>query len=259
MATGIVLGVAAWLTLSALAAKSPRVVADRKLVAKDVAPAIQNSSAPDPAGTTDPAKPDEPPPPKPDETAASDAVSPKQPEPSVPAVAVDPPAASKPEAAAPAAENAAEPSAEGKPASMPAKPEPEDPKPEDPKAAPAASEAGPGEPAGRDPLADPATSDTSSSALAQIEMHLDDKFVKLDFQEKTLREFLDVIGEFSTIPIGLDREALAKVGKGPLTLVTVRKNDVTVAQALEAALARHGLEAVVRGGKLVVTTVPAKP
>ncbi len=162
---------------------------------------------------------------------------------------------SKQEAGRPAPAGATEPPAESKPANVPAKVEQED-----SKTSAAVAQAAPGEaaadPGMRDPLADPPAGDTSSTALAQIEMHLDDKLVKIDFQEKSLREFLDVLSEFSTILIGLDREALAKVGKGPQTQVTVRLTDVTVAQALEAGLARHGLVAVVRGGKLIVTTGP---
>lgn len=95
-------------------------------------------------------------------------------------------------------------------------------------------------------------------ALAQIEMHLDDRLPKINFQKVSLREFLDVLSQFSTLPIALDQEALARAGKGPQTLITVQLADATVAQVLEAGLTRHGLIAIVRGGKLVVTVADGK-
>jgi hypothetical protein len=281
MASGIVLGVTVWLTLSALASKSPNVVAELQTarpndgtatvadappttpLAATTRPQPTQAEAAKPRRAVNPAASSESSPAqeKPNDEKPHDASKEAKPNEIVPEKPAETTAAatastsSKPEAAPPAAAGAAEPPAENKPASMPSKAEPDD-----SKTSSAVAEATPGEPAAgpaaRDPLADPAAGDTSSTALAQIEMHLDDKFVKIDFQEKSLSEFLDVLSEFSTIPIGLDREALAKVGKGPETPVTVRMTDVTVAQALEAALARHGLVTLVRGGKLVVTTGP---
>ncbi len=95
--------------------------------------------------------------------------------------------------------------------------------------------------------------------MAQIEMHLDDKLPSVKFAKTPLRDFLDVIAEFSTLSITIDKPALEAVGKSPKSPVTLQLTDVTVAQALEAALSKHGLTTVVRGGKLVVTTPPASP
>jgi hypothetical protein len=276
VATGIMLGVAVWLTLLALGSKSPNALAELKKQkpgddASAVAPATDPPAAIASAETTAPREAPSATVPK---EASSNSEKPKEPSAEIkPAVEANPASANPPQAADPktdepidlaltiparkeaAPADAKEGPVAGQPAAKSA--------PEDPKAAASAAEPATGEPAAgsatKDPLADPAAGDTNSAALALIEMHLDDKLPKIDFQEKSLREFLDVMSEYSTISIGIDREALAKVNKGPLTPVTVRLADVTVAQALEAGLSRHGLVTVVRSGKLIVTTEAAKP
>ncbi len=101
---------------------------------------------------------------------------------------------------------------------------------------------------------DPAAGDgVDTAARAAIETHLDDKLPSLEFSKATLREFVDFLRDFSTLDIVLDREALAKAGKGPQTPIAVRLKNATVSEALKAALGRQGMAAVVRGDKVVIT------
>jgi hypothetical protein len=128
----------------------------------------------------------------------------------------------------------------------------------------AASASATADPAQAEPKhSDAASSDPAAAggvdtvARAVIETHLEDRLPSVEFSQATLREFVDFISEFSTLTIVIDREALAKQGKGPQTTIAVRLKNVTVSAALKAGLGRQGLVAVVRGDKLVVTTADA--
>ncbi len=106
-----------------------------------------------------------------------------------------------------------------------------------------------------DPRAESPTpaDNTTPSALAEIQARLDYRLREINFSKTSLRAYLEFITECSGLSISLDTAALAKVDKGPRTLVSARLRDATVAEALEAALRPHGLAVVVRNGKLLVT------
>jgi len=76
----------------------------------------------------------------------------------------------------------------------------------------------------------------------------------VQFTKVPLVQFTDFIAELTELPITLDGDALADVGRSRQTPVTVKLYNTTAADALRAALKSLGLACSVRDdGQIVIT------
>jgi hypothetical protein len=96
-----------------------------------------------------------------------------------------------------------------------------------------------------------------SPTRVQIKDRLAEKLPAINFHKVPLSRFAEFLADLSALPITLDQGALAKIGKGPKTLVTVKLSNVSVAEALESAISSHGLTYVIQDDRVIVTV--AKP
>jgi hypothetical protein len=94
-----------------------------------------------------------------------------------------------------------------------------------------------------------------SPTAAQIEERLSSTALpSVKFVQAPLAEFVEFIGDLAGLKITVDDEALAAVGKGRKSPVSVKLANTTAAKALGTGLKSLGLTLVTRDGKLVVTT-----
>jgi hypothetical protein len=82
----------------------------------------------------------------------------------------------------------------------------------------------------------------------------------VEFNKVPLGQFVTFMSDFTNLPIMIDEQALAAIGKGRTTPVTIKLADTTAGDAMRAALARLGLICRLHDGRLVVTArAAAKP
>ncbi|MCA9208488.1 MAG: hypothetical protein KDA55_09050, partial [Planctomycetales bacterium] len=113
----------------------------------------------------------------------------------------------------------------------------------------------------RDDDADSAADETSAepaaatSAMPQpvnVAARLADPVSGVRFEPTPLADFLQFVTDFSTIPITIQFDSLARVGKSAETPVTVKLTNTNVAGMLAAALEPHGLGFEVSDGHLLI-------
>ena len=119
-----------------------------------------------------------------------------------------------------------------------------------------------------EPFEAPAANDESAGlarrvlSAEEIDERLSQALPRVDFDKVPLARFVDFIGDFTSLPIVIDDDALAKIGKGRQNLVTIKLVDTTAGEALRTAVSKLGLTCAVREGKVVVTAAgkprPAK-
>ena len=83
--------------------------------------------------------------------------------------------------------------------------------------------------------------------------HLQDKLPALDFPGVPLGQFVSFLSLASTVPMTIDHDSLAAVGKSAKTRISVKLDDATVEQALKAALEKAGLAFHIEPGRLVIS------
>lgn len=71
-----------------------------------------------------------------------------------------------------------------------------------------------------------------------------------------LMDFLQIVSDMSTIPITIDPDGLRRAGKSPMSRISVKQSDTTVAQLLSGALTAHRLTYEVGDGQMIVTKRP---
>jgi hypothetical protein len=144
------------------------------------------------------------------------------------------------------------------PANSAVTPPPSDPATEQPTTADAI--AGADEPAKIRPAAtiDPTSTATPagrSPSATEIEERLKStQLPSVQFVRAPLAEFVEFIGDLTRLRITIDDAALAAMGKGRHSLLSIKLTNTTAAKALGAGLKSLGLTCVARDGKLVVTT-----
>ena len=94
---------------------------------------------------------------------------------------------------------------------------------------------------------------------AQVEERLAGALPAVTFVKVPLSQFLEFIGDLTTVPITIDERALATLGKGRQTPVSVKLSDTTAGDALRTAVAKLGLAYAVRDGRVVITVAKDKP
>jgi hypothetical protein len=122
--------------------------------------------------------------------------------------------------------------------------------------------------AASEPLEAPAADDESAGlarrvlSAEEIDERLSQALPRVDFDKVPLARFVDFIGDFTSLPIVIDDDALAKIGKGRQNPLTLKLVDTTAGEALRAAVSKLGLTCAMREGKVVVTAAgkprPAK-
>jgi hypothetical protein len=80
-----------------------------------------------------------------------------------------------------------------------------------------------------------------------------DKFVKLDCRGRPLLDFLQVVSDYSTVPITLDPVALAWSRITPDQPLANQLSDISVLDALKQTLQPYRLEPVLRDNHLIIT------
>ena len=93
---------------------------------------------------------------------------------------------------------------------------------------------------------------------AELMSHLQDKLPALEFTGVPLGQFVSFLSLASTVPMSIDSQSLAAVGKSTKTRITVKLDDATVEQALKAALEKPGLAYHIEPGRLVVSRAARK-
>lgn len=92
--------------------------------------------------------------------------------------------------------------------------------------------------------------------VVELADRLNDPVKQIDFQAVPLGKFLRFISDYSTIPITLDIDTLRWFRISPMTAVTVKAADTTVAETLKQAFAPLGLEYQVVADQLFITRRP---
>jgi hypothetical protein len=94
-----------------------------------------------------------------------------------------------------------------------------------------------------------------SRSAAQIEERLASTALpSVQFVQAPLVQFVEFIGDLAGLRITIDDEALAAVGKGRQSPLSIKLAKTTAGKALSTGLKSLGLTLVARNGKLVVTT-----
>lgn len=88
---------------------------------------------------------------------------------------------------------------------------------------------------------------------AEVARHLDDKIPQIELKNTTLGDLVDLLSQYSTIPMTIDAEALAASGIGPDARVSVSLENTTVGEVLDAALRHYELKYILVGNQLIVT------
>jgi hypothetical protein len=105
-----------------------------------------------------------------------------------------------------------------------------------------------------EPIAAPPAVARKVKPDAEVEERLADQIPVIEFAKVPLADVLHILSDFSTLDISLDVEALAETGTKPDVKVTLRVQNASVGEVLEAALAEHKLVYVVADGQVLVTS-----
>jgi hypothetical protein len=89
-------------------------------------------------------------------------------------------------------------------------------------------------------------------SLVDVKARLADSIPGIDIKGLPLSEFLSTVSALSTIPITLDLDAVHDVGQSAAAPVQLHLNNVSVADAIQAAIEPLGLGYEVRDGQLIV-------
>ena len=76
----------------------------------------------------------------------------------------------------------------------------------------------------------------------------------LEVTDMPLVKAVDLLATVSTTPITLDADAMLQLGVTPHDPISLRLDSTTVGDALQAAVAEHGLAAIVDGGQVIITS-----
>jgi hypothetical protein len=95
-------------------------------------------------------------------------------------------------------------------------------------------------------------------AESGLMVHLEDRLPTIDFKNVSLGQFVSFLSSYSTIPFTIDTVSLAEVGKSTSTRVSVKLTDVTVQDALKAALTKPKLEYRIEPDRIVIFAKEAK-
>jgi hypothetical protein len=96
------------------------------------------------------------------------------------------------------------------------------------------------------------------SKQVELMSHLQDTLPAHEFTRVPLGQYVAFLSKFSTVPMTIDSQSLATVGKSAKTQISVKLDDATVERALKTALQKPGLTFHVKAGGLVITAKRAK-
>jgi hypothetical protein len=124
----------------------------------------------------------------------------------------------------------------------------------------ASTEAGPLEPAGdvsgppspADDATDPADAE-DRMPVSEIERHLSVSLARVEFTETPLGQFAAFLGDVSGVPVILDEPALAKVGKGRRTKISLKLTSTTGMAVLQKGTAAADLQYTIEPGRIVIS------
>lgn len=100
--------------------------------------------------------------------------------------------------------------------------------------------------------AEPSEATSTMPQPVNVAARLADPVSGVRFEPTPLADFLQFVTDFSTIPITLQIDSLARVGKSAETPVSVKLTNTNVAGMLAAALEPHGLGFEVSDGHLLI-------
>lgn len=92
--------------------------------------------------------------------------------------------------------------------------------------------------------------------VVQLDDRMNDPIRQIEFDRVPLENFLKFVSDYSTIPITLDADILRWLRISPVTPVTVKAANSTVAEVLNQGLAPLGLDHRVEGDQLLITRRP---
>jgi hypothetical protein len=99
----------------------------------------------------------------------------------------------------------------------------------------------------------PSPGESAALEREEIEKRLAVSLTRVDFAEVSLAQFAVFVGDIAGVKVTIDDAALAKVGKGRRTPLTVKLDQTTAGEALRAALERLGLVYTIDDGRIVVS------
>ncbi len=104
------------------------------------------------------------------------------------------------------------------------------------------------------PKQEQAGSEIAASALSasEVDDRLSASLAKAQFVKMPLAQFVSFVANLTNLPIVIDEQSLAKAHKRRDMPVTIRLEDATAREALDAATESLGLAWSIRGGKLVI-------
>lgn len=95
--------------------------------------------------------------------------------------------------------------------------------------------------------------------IVDVEARLADRLAGIELDGQPLAKFLQLMSDFSTIPITLDSDSLPWSKLTPESPIKLTRQSATAAEVLTAGLEPHGLYFVVDGDQLLVTRRPKEP